>query len=116
METVYRYYRLEEAPPSGTDFPRPAGNPPVAFLNFYEQRPVEEGRFLAWGELWYERPLAQEVIDRFGLRPSLKNPDQEHKATKPRITEQLAQAGRTVAYLRAARKEHMTVLDQGNDR
>lgn len=47
MAGYFRYYRVKATPPAGTSFPRPADNPPVAFLNYYEQRPVEGGMFSA---------------------------------------------------------------------
>ena len=109
MEGYYRYYRIERLPDRGTDFPWPVGNRPVAFLNFYEQRPVEGGAFLAWGELWYERPLPREAIDRYGLRPSPQNPNMDRDGPQP-IAEQLAEAERLA-------QEHKTTLGKdGSDR
>ena len=86
MGDYYRYYRVAETAPGGDNFPWPKGNRPVAFLNYYEQRPVEDGAFSAWGELWYMKPLSPETAARFGLRPATEN-------THPTIAAQMEAAG-----------------------
>lgn len=115
MAGYFRYYRVKVTPPTGTNFPRPADNPPVAFLNYYEQRPVEGGAFSAWGELWYDRPLSQQMIDRYDLRPSPNNPDVRRDRPRP-IAEQLTEAGRVAAYFQVGRKEQIDGPDRGGDR
>lgn len=116
MAGYFRYYRVKATPPTGTSFPRPADNPPVAFLNYYEQRPVEGGAFSAWGELWYDRPLSQQMIDRYDLRPSPSNPDIRREPDKPRIAVQMAQADKLAQEHRATHNKGKAAPDRGGDR
>lgn len=104
MGDYYRYYRVEETPPGGDNFPWPKGNRPVAFLNYYEQRPVEGRAFSAWGELWYMKPLSAETAARFGLRVATEN-------TRPTIAAQMEAAG---AMGRQAKAHEKTALDLGD--
>ena len=70
----YIYYSTQRPVDIGT-FPKPSGNAPTAFLNFDERSPVEDGTYLAWGYLAYEKPLTAEQISGYELRPSRDNLD-----------------------------------------
>ena len=56
-------------------YPRPAENPPLSISNYEMYRAVENGAFLAWGELVYEKPLTTKEQLDYELRPARLNPD-----------------------------------------
>ena len=70
----YKYYSTHRPVDIGT-FPKPAGNPPVEFVNFDRREAVEHDTFMAWGYLLYEKPLTAEEMYNYELRPSRKNMD-----------------------------------------
>lgn len=70
----YKYYSTQRPIDIGT-YPKPPEAPEVELV-FYDQRnPVENGTFLAWGELIYDAPLTPEQVSNYELRPSRDNPD-----------------------------------------
>lgn len=70
----YTYYSTQRPVGIGT-FPREKDNLPVGVLNYGERRPVEGGAFRAWGELIYEKPLTDQEVAAYELRPAQGNPD-----------------------------------------
>ena len=56
-------------------YPRPAGNPPLSISNYDSYCAVENGAFLAWGELAYAKPLTSKEQFDYELRPARRNPD-----------------------------------------
>lgn len=94
----YKYYSTQRPVDLGT-FPKPKENLPVAFLNYNERIPVENGSFRAWGELLYLDPLTEKDISDYELRPAPDNPDR----AKPSIAAQLAESAERAAKDNAAR-------------
>lgn len=72
----YRYYSTQRPVDIGT-FPDLVNNKPVVIINYDEdrRRPVAGKLFEAWGELTYKRPLTNEQIERYELRPAPCNED-----------------------------------------
>ena len=56
-------------------YPRPADNPPLSISNYETYCAVENGAFLAWGELIYAMPLTVKEQRDYELRPARSNPD-----------------------------------------
>ena len=56
-------------------YPRPAENPPLSISNYESYCAVENGAFLAWGELIYAKPLTTKEQLDYELRPARLNPD-----------------------------------------
>lgn len=56
-------------------YPRPAENPPLSISNYESYCAVENGAFLAWGELIYAKPLTAKEQLAYELRPARLNPD-----------------------------------------
>ena len=100
---LYKYYSTQRPVDIGT-FPKPAHNAPDEIVNYDQRVPVEGGAFLAWGHLTYTRPLSEQDMTNYELRPSKDNPavgrrmerkraaEQEEK--KPSISQQMKEAGR----------------------
>ena len=74
----YKYYSTQRPVDVGT-FPAPKENLPVGILNYGERRSVEEGAFLAWGELLYMHPLTEQERQDYELRAAPDNPDMRRK-------------------------------------
>ncbi len=89
---LYKYYSTQRPVDIGT-FPKPPHNAPDEIENFDKRIPVEGGTFLAWGYLTYTRPLTEQDIFDYELRPSPENPDLRRDRPRP-IAEQLAEAER----------------------
>jgi len=70
---AYRYYATEQRMAYNT-YPRENGEP-IGMVAFSECAPVECGRFTAWGYIDYDKPLPENLIDGYGLRPAPDNPD-----------------------------------------
>lgn len=70
----YKYYSTQRPVGIGT-FPRTKANLPVGILNYGERRPVEDGAFLAWGELLYLHPLTEKEQQDYELRAAPDNLD-----------------------------------------
>ena len=87
---VYRYYSTQRPVDLGT-FPRPPDNPLLSFRNYDARVPVEGGAMLAWGELYYGKPLTPAQMYHYELKPSRHNPDraaphrQGHEKKGPQI-------------------------------
>ena len=100
---LYKYYFTQRPVDIGT-FPKPPHNAPDEIINYDQRVPVEGGAFLAWGHLTYTRPLSEQDMTNYELRPSKDNPavgrrmerkraaEQEEK--KPSISQQMKEAGR----------------------
>ena len=100
---LYKYYSTQRPVDIGT-FPKPPHNAPDEIINYDQRVPVEGGAFLAWGHLTYTRPLSEQDMTNYELRPSKDNPavgrrmerkraaEQEEK--KPSISQQMKEAGR----------------------
>ena len=56
-------------------YPRPAENPPSSISNYESYCAVENGAFLAWGELIYAKPLTAKEQLACELRPARLNLD-----------------------------------------
>lgn len=71
----YRYYSTQRPVDIGT-FPKPQGNPPLAIVNYGDdrRRPVAGGTLLAWGELLYRHPLTAAEMEGYELKPCADNP------------------------------------------
>ncbi len=89
---LYKYYSTQRPVDIGT-YPKGPGNKPDEICNFDRRIPVEGGAFLAWGYLTYTRPLTEQDIFDYELRPSPENPDLRRDRPRP-IAEQLAEAER----------------------
>lgn len=111
---LYKYYSTQRPVDIGT-FPKGPGKEPDEIQNFDERIPVEDGAFLAWGYLTYTRPLSEQDVFDYELRPAPENPDLRRDQPRP-IAEQLAEAGRAAAYFRVGQKEQMDGPDRGGDR
>lgn len=96
----YKYYSTQR-PIDIWTFPNQKGNRPVAFLNYNERIPVENGSFRAWGELLYLEPLTEKEVSDYELRPAPGNRDRPTK--QPSIAEQLAEGAKQAAMENAAR-------------
>lgn len=83
---MFKYYSTQRPVGPGT-FPKLPYNPPVQIVNYDERRPVEGGAFLAWGELVFDKPLAERDASAYELRPAPGNPDR----ARPSIAAQLAE-------------------------
>lgn len=66
----YKYYSTQRPVDSGT-FPKA----PIRVKNYDRRIEVEEGEFLAWGELVYDRPLTEEEMESYELRFSRETLD-----------------------------------------
>lgn len=69
----YLYYSTQRPVDLGT-FPKPKGNEPDKIINFDERIPVEGRACLAWGYLTYSKPLTEQEIANYELRPAARNP------------------------------------------
>lgn len=88
MPERYRYYSTQRPVDIGT-FPKPPDNAPLAFTNYDQRQEVEGGTMRAWGVLYYEKPLTQQQMDDYELKPAPDNPD---RAVRPSIAAQLKAA------------------------
>lgn len=70
----YKYYSTRRPVDLGT-FPKPPGNAPVEIINYDVRQWMERDTILAWGELTYTKPLTEEEMSSYELRPSRHNPD-----------------------------------------
>lgn len=86
---LYKYYSTQRPVDIGT-FPKPPHNAPDEIVNYDQRVPVEGGTFVAWGYLTYTRPLTEQDIYNYELRPSKDNPRLPER--KQPISEQLKQA------------------------
>lgn len=86
---LYKYYSTQRPVDIGT-FPKPPHNAPDEIVNYDQRVPVEGGTFVAWGYLTYTRPLTEQDIYNYELRPSKDNPRLPER--KRPISEQLKQA------------------------
>lgn len=86
---LYKYYSTQRPVDIGT-FPKPPHNAPDEIKNYDKRVPVEGGAFMAWGYLTYTRPLTEQEISDYELRPSRDNPRLPER--KQPISEQLKQA------------------------
>lgn len=109
---LYKYYSTQRPVDIGT-YPKGPGNKPDEIQNFDKRIPVEGGAFLAWGYLTYTRPLTEQDIFDYELRPCPENPDLRRDRPRP-IAEQLAEAERLAQEHRTAPGE--TGPDRGGDR
>lgn len=73
---LYQYDCLQRP----TQYPEPIGNEPE-YIVFYEKPRCIESGDLAWGALFYTRPLIEEHVVLYGLRPSPNNPEFERQET-----------------------------------
>jgi len=87
---LYKYYSTQRPVDIGT-FPKPPYNAPDEIVNFDERIPIEGETFMAWGYLTYTRPLTEQDISDYELRPSRDNPRLPEVKALP-IAEQMAQA------------------------
>lgn len=84
---LYKYYSTQRPVDIGT-FPKEPGNEPDKITNYDSRIPVENGAFLAWGELTYTKPLTEQELYSYELRTSRDNPNIQQQ--KPvRIAEQM---------------------------
>lgn len=88
---LYKYYSTQRPVDIGT-FPKPSQNAPDEIKNYDKRVPVEGGAFMAWGYLTYTRPLTEQDIYNYELRPSKDNPRLPDR--KQPIAEQLKAAQR----------------------
>lgn len=75
LDGPYKYYSTQRPVDIGT-FPKTEGGP--EHIENYDvdiRRPVEDGRFNAWGHLDYSAPLTEKQIEDYELRPAFDNPD-----------------------------------------
>ena len=87
---LYKYYSTQRPVDIGT-FPKEPGNTPDKIINYDQRVPVEDGAFLAWGELTYTKPLTEKELYSYELRASCDNPNIQQQ--KPvRIAEQMKAA------------------------
>lgn len=56
-------------------YPHPADNPPLSISNYETYCAVENGAFLAWGELIYAKPLTAKEQRDYEFCPARLNPD-----------------------------------------
>ena len=101
---LYKYYSTQRPVDIGT-FPRPPLNVPDEIVNFDKRISIEGEAFLAWGYLTYTRPLSEQDISAYELRPSRDNPRLPEVKTLP-IAEQMAQAQKLA-------QEHQAPRDPG---
>ena len=71
---LYKYYSTQRPVDIGT-FPKPSRNAPDEIVNYDQRVPVENGAFMAWGDLTYTRPLTKRQTSDYELRPAPDNPD-----------------------------------------
>jgi len=90
---LYKYYSTQRPVDIGT-FPKPPHNAPDEIKNYDKRVPVEGGAFMAWGYLTYTRPLTEQDISSYELRPSRDNPRLPDR--KQPIAEQLKAAQKQV--------------------
>lgn len=90
---LYKYFSTQRPVDIGT-FPKPSQNAPDEIKNYDKRVPVEGGAFMAWGYLTYTRPLTEQDIYNYELRPSKDNPRLPDR--KQPIAEQLKAAQRQV--------------------
>lgn len=84
---LYRYYSTQRPVDIGT-FPKLPGNEPDEIANYESRIWVERDTRLAWGHLTYTKPLTEQQIADYELRPSRDNPD-----LKKRMEEQTQAVG-----------------------
>lgn len=75
---LYKYYSTQRPVDVGT-FPKPPRNAPDEIVNYDLRIPVEDGAFQAWGHLTYTRPLSNEQMRDYELRPFRDNPDLQRR-------------------------------------
>lgn len=109
---LYKYYSTQRPVDIGT-FPKPQHNAPDEIKNFDKRILVEDGAFLAWGYITYTRPLTEQEIFDYELRPAPYNPNLRRDQSRP-IAEQLAEAERLAQEHRAAPGQDSP--DRGGDR
>ncbi|MFR1617177.1 MAG: hypothetical protein ACLSUM_07420 [Dysosmobacter welbionis] len=85
---LYKYYSTQRPVDIGT-FPKPPHNAPDEIVNHDMRIPVEGRPFQAWGHLTYTRPLSNQQMRDYELRPSEDNPDLQR-----RMVEQAQVVGR----------------------
>lgn len=84
---LYKYYSTQRPVGIGT-FPKPPHNAPDEIVNYDRRIWVEHDTRLAWGHLTYTRPLTEQELINYELRPSRDNPD-----LKKRMEEQTQTVG-----------------------
>ena len=75
---LYKYYSTQQPVDIGT-FPKQPGNAPDEIVNFDLRVPVEGGAFQAWGYLTYTKPLSNQQMRDYELRPARDNPDLQRR-------------------------------------
>ena len=71
---LYKYYSTQRPVDIGT-FPKPPGNAPDEIVNYEGRIWVEHDTRLAWGHITYTKPLTEQQVADYELRPSRDNPD-----------------------------------------
>lgn len=75
---LYKYYSTQRPVDIGT-YPKPPHNAPDEIVNHDTRIPVEGRPFQAWGHLTYTRPLSNQQMRDYELRPSEDNPDLQRR-------------------------------------
>ena len=75
---LYRYYSTQRPVDIGT-FPKPPHNAPDEIVNYDLRAHVEDGAFQAWGHLTYAKPLSNQQMRDYELRPARDNPDLQRR-------------------------------------
>ena len=84
---LYKYYSTQRPVDIGT-FPKLPGSEPDEIVNYEGRIWVEHDTRLAWGHITYTKPLTEQQIADYELRPSRDNPD-----LKKRMAEQAQTVG-----------------------
>lgn len=71
---LYKYYSTQRPLDIGT-FPKPPYNAPDEIVNYEGRMWVEHDTRLAWGHITYTKPLMEQQMADYELRPSRDNPD-----------------------------------------
>ena len=84
---LYKYYSTQRPVDIGT-FPKLPSNAPDEIVNYEGRIWVEHDTRLAWGHITYTKPLTEQQVADYELRPSRDNPD-----LKKRMAEQAQTVG-----------------------
>lgn len=74
LQARYCYFSTQRPVDLGT-FPKTEENTPLLIQNFEQRKPVQEGAFLAWGELAYPKPLTRKEMSDYELKAAQDNPE-----------------------------------------
>ena len=89
---TYKYYALLH-PLVNFNHPVTGNGTPLHMQNYACRRHVEDGRFRAWGELVYAKPLDEREMEVYGLAPARDNPDlRQRMETQTQIVGELEDA------------------------